>query len=770
MEHIWELWGALESSFTIQLNMFTNVFSSWFKLHIVWGCRGFSLGPQDTWGWFQHLGTTEYAEHEAIVFTDWHQEFYDLVNTIPSNSGGADNVSTDDVCQAARAAAVAAFVDAHNTSYYVNSYTTKVNPTMDDVLCKLLDSVRRLKDEWNEREAQLAAPDVGGHDAGAPDGSISAATSRRREDFRRTMQVLTRFESSFRRASWKGGCEMVFPILFGHLSFMTHRCWTVYMKRAIFLAAESWRRRYGQLKTQRDTDPSNTVLYKLPTGETCALQGWRSEVRDGAAIYIGPDGEEFSAAKFAYEAHNLDRAGASGKSTKLRVFTHVLNNLKEGHCEDSDPEPVQPPAAQGHDDDGGPEPAQPPAVQGAPSEPTGSSVLAAAADVQKVHSYKAIALSQLDDWLHRSSHPIVNDMSLYVYSLWVYRVELPSFIASKQESDTNTGRHLDIPFDENYSAGKTWVQRLAEEPRLPNVQGFQFVSETPDSAEMHYLLKSALLRPAYLPDPDEEIYTKELRYLKAYEAFCTSPAGEEPWQAQRTGPDSPGPFQRGWTRFLAEQQDLALIARRKCLMHDCNGWSFPSIWNTREVAEALRAKLEATAAKRAGQEVCTDTGADEDEWPAEYPYSDMLTTSEYCALEVVRTAANFDGLATARSKKPPRQIEEDQKVPEQQQPVYWEGAAQDGEGDAQVEGVELRARQGLASLGSNAVIAHRFAPELLAKILAFDTAERTQAFVRQLKEAPLMAAGELPSPQETTATRENRREHFKETLLEPMRG
>ena len=139
-------------------------------------------------------------------------------------------------------------------------------------------------------------------------------------------------------------------------------------------------------------------------------------------------------------------------------------------------------------------------------------------------------------------------------------------------------------------------------------------------------------------------------------------------------------------------------------------------------------------------------------------------------MKVVRTAANFDGLATARSKKPPRQIEEDQKVPEQQQPVYWEGAAQDGEGDAQVEGVDLRARQGLASLGSNAVIAHRFAPELLAKILAFDTAERTQAFVRQLKEAPLMAAGELPSPQETTATRENRREHFKETLLEPMRG
>ena len=88
----------------------------------------------------------------------------------------------------------------------------------------------------------------------------------------------------------------------------------------------------------------------------------------------------------------------------------------------------------------------------------------------------------------------------------------------------------------------------------------------------------------------------------------------------------------------------------------------------------------------------------------------MLTTSEYCAREVVRTAANFDGLATARSKKLPRHIDSEQKVPEQQPPVFWEGVAPDGGGDAQVESAELRARQGLASFGANARIAHRFEP------------------------------------------------------------
>ena len=39
------------------------------------------------------------------------------------------------------------------------------------------------------------------------------------------------------------------------------------------------------------------------------------------------------------------------------------------------------------------------------------------------HKSKAFVLSQLDDWLHRGDDPIVRDMNLYVYSMWVYRVE-----------------------------------------------------------------------------------------------------------------------------------------------------------------------------------------------------------------------------------------------------------------------------------------------------------------------------------------------------------
>lgn len=40
---------------------------------------------------------------------------------------------------------------------------------------------------------------------------------------------------------------------------------------------------------------------------------------------------------------------------------------------------------------------------------------------------RGTVLSQHDDWMHRGDHPIVRDMSLYVYSLWVYRVELSPY-------------------------------------------------------------------------------------------------------------------------------------------------------------------------------------------------------------------------------------------------------------------------------------------------------------------------------------------------------
>ena len=110
---------------------------------------------------------------------------------------------------------------------------------------------------------------------------------------------------------------------------------------------------------------------------------------------------------------------------------------------------------------------------------------------------KGYAFSQLDDWLNRGEHPIVKDMNLYVYSILVYRVELSPFSAKNaSEHSSSKPRYVDIPFDDSYPSRTTWVRRLASEPRVPRVEGMQFVSEA--DREMHFISKAVLLRPVYL--------------------------------------------------------------------------------------------------------------------------------------------------------------------------------------------------------------------------------------------------------------------------------
>ena len=38
-----------------------------------------------------------------------------------------------------------------------------------------------------------------------------------------------------------------------------------------------------------------------------------------------------------------------------------------------------------------------------------------------------LAVSQLNDYLHRGAHPLARDMRLYIYSMWVYRSENAPF-------------------------------------------------------------------------------------------------------------------------------------------------------------------------------------------------------------------------------------------------------------------------------------------------------------------------------------------------------
>jgi hypothetical protein len=125
------------------------------------------------------------------------------------------------------------------------------------------------------------------------------------------------------------------------------------------------------------------------------------------------------------------------------------------------------------------------------------------------------------------------------------------------------------------------------------------------------------------------------------------------------------------------------------------------------------------------------------------PCGDLLNIEEYLALGPIKTAANFDGLANARTTKPKRQVDADVNVVEKPAFVVSTGG-DDANGLGQVEGAELRAKQGMMTFGGNTCLSHRFDTATLKNVLAFDAADRNSAFVKELKQTPLMNAGEFP--------------------------
>jgi hypothetical protein len=135
----------------------------------------------------------------------------------------------------------------------------------------------------------------------------------------------------------------------------------------------------------------------------------------------------------------------------------------------------------------------------------------------------------------------VAHMNLYVYSIWVYRVEKSPFYASSANAEPRNPRYVDIPFDPSHPSNATFVQRLSREPRVPKLEGMQFVSDA--NAEVHYSFLSILLRPLTLAPLESS--TRLDRYVTTYKQLCTAPSGSNRWPAQRTSDTDLGPSSAG---------------------------------------------------------------------------------------------------------------------------------------------------------------------------------------------------------------------------------
>ena len=231
-----------------------------------------------------------------------------------------------------------AFQDAHNQGYYINEYTTKVNALGD----KLMQGLKRIAQKIHAAEA---------------DANVEKLTTRQRNK-ERVKTVLKKLVHLMNSLQVKSGSELVFPMLFDHMSFATHRCWETNLKVAYAKTLFAWQEHFkGSLKALHEkASVSQSIGFLLPaqqTGRASELPaGWLMQRRQHSAcqsanaaatmavvehetgenqnfIYISPGGQRFTslqqALQYAQNDKLRNRLNADMKALQMDSFDHNSN-------------------------------------------------------------------------------------------------------------------------------------------------------------------------------------------------------------------------------------------------------------------------------------------------------------------------------------------------------------------------------------------------------------------------------------------------------------
>ncbi|CAK0796442.1 unnamed protein product, partial [Prorocentrum cordatum] len=310
-----------------------------------WDGEGFAERARDA----SACGPTQWANDQTRE--EWHQAFLTAlapddaaqeVKPFQCQTCGAPhhaNPSEDDhacacmECECMRAA-TAAFADAINTGFYVNSYTTKQCPTMEGVLENLRQGLERLEEQRAREQEELERGRA--RDAELVGKEAAMKVHKGKSTFAETMRTLNRLNSSYRRCYWKSGGEMIFPILYGHMTFASHRRWTVYVKKAVFQAAQAWRRLYGnsvRLAAIKAGGPRGLSLLSFwPDMDPYPLRGWRWDNVHGQRLLVGPQGQT---CETTVEAFDMEMSTPTdGTSKALRQQLTMIQKFLNECCKE----------------------------------------------------------------------------------------------------------------------------------------------------------------------------------------------------------------------------------------------------------------------------------------------------------------------------------------------------------------------------------------------------------------------------------------------------
>ena len=434
------------------------------------------------------VGKEPLAWNNELRPEDWRRILLECANQGPQEM----LPEQEDFFKELERATVASFADGVNTGFYINSYTTKQCPSLTGVLEEMRKGLERMQ---QSRDARTES---------SKDEKANQTTIKTRSKFGETLDVLKRLSASYRRCYWKSGSELLFPIFFGHMTFASHRCWKVFVKKGVFLAAEAWRKEYGKaVRHSALRDGGGEVLQFLRAGmDAYPLPGWkRIQNLDGDYVYQGINGEVFGDLQEVYEYTVAARAADSGIENSSHTLTFLQKFLRECASE-----------SEQREEDG---------------------------------QRYVLTTSTLEDWLFRGDHPILAAMSLTVYCMWVFRIDRPP-----RRSDKPTKpRFIDIDFSPSYSLYITHAQRIATEVRVPMFEGFLMPSRNVD-AETAAMYKQLLLRPFAVESSRDPV---DLQVIRAFGVLS---------EKARNGATA---FSENWQKHASLQLDAALEGRRRFL-------------------------------------------------------------------------------------------------------------------------------------------------------------------------------------------------------------
>ena len=180
----------------------SSVATSWLPLDLP------CLGPMQRWGWMDKASEVVDGVLQAVSVSsgldrpaiDWREVLLSMMDLEPP-------APDDPNVEAVRGMLAIVWREAHNAGFYTNSYTTKVNPTMDFFLGKLRAAIQKLHASWEKAAEERQRQKLLGE-------SLPAAKTLPQK----AVQVLMRMKGAYDASTHKSACELAFPILFGHLS------------------------------------------------------------------------------------------------------------------------------------------------------------------------------------------------------------------------------------------------------------------------------------------------------------------------------------------------------------------------------------------------------------------------------------------------------------------------------------------------------------------------------------------------------------------------